>query len=79
MGPVICGAGTGARCVRKSSFVRGSPPKTGVTGYGKNSSSPVQGVEYDEGASPPRPTLEGTGRGDIIACAYYVDAKAVRV
>ena len=32
VGPVICGAGIGARCVRKSSFVRGSQPTTGVAG-----------------------------------------------
>ena len=30
VGPFICGAGIGARCVRKSSFVKGSPTKTGV-------------------------------------------------
>ena len=79
MEPVICGGGIGARCVRKSSFVRGSPLKTGVAGKGKNSSSPLHGVGYDEGASPPRPAPGGTGRGKIIACAYYVDAKVVRV
>ena len=32
VGPFICGAGIGAHFVRKSSFVRGSPPKTGVSG-----------------------------------------------
>ena len=79
MGPVICDAGIGVRCVRKSSFVGGSPPNTGVAGQGKNSSSPLHGVGYDEGASPPRPTLGGTGQGGIIACAYYVGAKVVRV
>ena len=30
VGPVILFSGIGARCVRKSSFVTGSPPKTGV-------------------------------------------------
>ena len=30
VGPVIRFSGIGARYVRKSSFVRGSPPKTGV-------------------------------------------------
>ena len=32
MEPVIYGAGIGARCVWKSSFVKGSPPKTGLAG-----------------------------------------------
>ena len=30
VGPVILFSGIGARCVRKSSLVRGNPPKTGV-------------------------------------------------
>ena len=30
VGPVILFSGIGARCVRKSSFVRGRPPKNGV-------------------------------------------------
>ena len=29
------GAGSGTRCIRKTSFVRGTPPKTGVVDYGK--------------------------------------------
>ena len=30
VGPAILFSGIGARCVRTSSFVRGSPPKNGV-------------------------------------------------
>ena len=40
-GPIICGVDIGARCVWKSSFVTGSPRKTGVTGGGANSTTPA--------------------------------------
>ena len=45
------GDGIGARCVRKSSDVRGSPPKTGISGEG--ASPPKTGI-YGEGTSPPK-------------------------
>ena len=70
MGPIICDVGIGARCVRKSSFVRGTPPKTGVTGKEANSRRPASEVGYSEGDSPPRPT-PGMGQGELMsACAY---------
>ena len=64
MGPVICNVGIGARCVRKSSFVRGSPSKTGVDeGVNLFRSMPVIG--YGDGASPPKPT-PGMGQGGVM-------------
>ena len=45
------GDGIGARCVRKSSDVGGSPPKTGISGEG--ASPPKTGI-YGEGTSPPK-------------------------
>ena len=64
MGPVIWNVGIGARCVRKSSFVRGSPPKTRVD-EGANPFRPVLGIGYDDGASPRRPTL-GIGQDSVM-------------
>ena len=61
MRPIICGVGLGAWCVRKSPFVRGVPPKTGVVGKGVYPSRPVSGVRYDEGLAHPGQCL-GWGR-----------------
>ena len=52
------GDSIGARCVRKSSGVRGSPPKTGI--FGEGASPPKTGIS-GEGTSPPKPT-PGTGQ-----------------
>ena len=64
VGPVICIGGIGARCVRKSSFVRGSPLKTGV-GEGGNTFRPEPGIGYDHWASPPKPT-PGMGQDGVM-------------
>ena len=37
------------------SFVRGSPPKTGI-GKGNKLFDPVPVIGFDDGTSPPRPT-----------------------
>ena len=60
----ICSFGIGRRCVRKSSFIRGSPPKTRV-GKGKNPLDPVPVIGFGDGTSPPRPT-PGTGKNDMM-------------
>ena len=57
------GDGIGARCVRKSSDVRGSPPKTGISGEG--ASPPKTGI-YGEETSPPKPT-PGTGQEGVVS------------
>ena len=57
------GDGIGARCVRKSSGVRGSPPKTGISGGG--ASPPKTGIS-GEGTSPPKPT-PGTGQEGVVS------------
>ena len=57
------GDGIGARCVRKSSDVRGSPPKTGISGEG--ASPPKTGI-FGEGTSPPKPT-PGTGQEGVVS------------
>ena len=57
------GDGIGARCVRKSSDVRGSPPKTGISGEG--ASPPKTGIS-GEGTSPPKPT-SGTGQEGVVS------------
>ena len=71
------GDGIGARCVRKSSDVRGSPPKTGISGEG--ASPPKTGIHGEgtsppkiaswawqgEGVSPPKPT-PGTGQVGVV-------------
>ena len=50
VGPVLRRSGMGARCVRKSSCVRGSPPKTEDGGW-------CHAVPMLEGGmSPPKPT-----------------------
>ena len=54
--------GNGARCVRKSSCVRGSPPETEISGGG--ASPPKTGIS-GEGASPPKPT-PGTGQEGVV-------------
>ena len=54
VGPALRLSGKGAWCVRKSSFVRGSPPKTQV-GDGFH---PVPRLSSDGRVSPPKPTLE---------------------
>ena len=60
---VVGGDGIGARCVRKSSDVRGSPPKTRISGEG--TSPPKTGMS-DEGTSPPKPT-PGTGQEGVVS------------
>ena len=61
VGPVICISDIGKRCIRKSSFVRGSPHKTAVEkGFG---SVPVF-LDEDE-ASPPKPT-HGMGQDGVV-------------
>ena len=57
------GDGIGAWCVRKSSGVRGSPPKTGISGEG--GSPPKTGIS-GEGTSPPKPT-PGTGQEGVVS------------
>ena len=57
------GDGSGARCVRKSSDVRGSPPKTGI--YGEGASPPKTGIS-GEGASPPKLT-PGAGQEGVVS------------
>ena len=57
------GDGIGARCVRKSSDVRGNPPKTGIAGEGAR--SPKTGI-YGEGTSPRKPT-PGTGQEGVVS------------
>ena len=57
------GDGSGARCVRKSSDVRGSPPKTGISGEG--ASPPKTGIS-GEGTSPLKPT-RGTGQEGVVS------------
>ena len=71
------GDGIGARCVRKSSDVRGSPPKTGISGegasppktgiYGEGTSPPkiASWAWQGEGVSPPKPT-PGTGQVGVV-------------
>ena len=78
MGPILCGSSIEAWCVRKSSYVRGRPPKTRVAGKGETPSSPVPRVE--RGGQPTQANAwDEIGRGGVIACAYYVEAKVVRV
>ena len=61
VGPVIRLSGIGERCVRKSSFVRCSPPKTEVgEGFG-----PMPGLLEDCEVSPPKPT-PGMGQDDVV-------------
>ena len=55
--------GSGARCVRKSSDVRGSPPKTGI--FGEGASSPKTGIP-GEGTSLPKST-PGTGQEGVVS------------
>ena len=57
------GDGIGARCVRKSSGIRGYPPKTGISGEG--ASPPKTGIS-GEGTSPPKPT-PGTGQEGVVS------------
>ena len=57
------GDGIGARCVRKSSDVRGGPPKTGISGEG--ASPPKTGISVEE-TSPPKPT-PGTGQEGVVS------------
>ena len=61
VGPALRFSGIGARCVRKSSFVRGSPPKTQV-GEGFHS---VSRLLSDGGVSPPKPT-PGIGQDGVV-------------
>ena len=51
-GPALRLSGIGARCVRKSSYVRGSPPKTKVGEW----CHAVPRLLSDGGVSPPKPT-----------------------
>ena len=57
----MCISGIGARCVRKSSFVRGSSPKTGV----RKGFRSVPEFLYNDGASPPKPT-PGMGQDGVV-------------
>ena len=57
------GDGIGVRCVRKSSNVRGSPSKTGISGEG--ASPPKTGIA-GEGTGPPKPT-PGTGQEGVVS------------
>ena len=57
------GDGIGARCVRKSSDVGISPPKTGISGEG--ASPPKTGI-YGEGTSPPK-LKPGTGQEGVVS------------
>ena len=57
------GDGIGARCVRKSSDVRGGPPKTGISGEG---ASPAKTGISGEGTRPPKPT-PGTGQEGVVS------------
>ena len=57
------GDGIGARCAWKSSDVRGSPPKTRISGEG--ASPPKPGIS-GEGTSPPKPT-PGTGQEEVVS------------
>ena len=57
------GDGIEARYVRKSSDVRFSPPKTGISGEG--ASPPKTGIS-GEGTSPPKPT-PGTGQEGVVS------------
>ena len=68
------GDGIGAWCVRKSSGVRGSPPKTGISGEG--GSPPKTGIS-GEGTSPPKATPGRAGRGGESARADEINAKIV--
>ena len=58
----------GAQCVRKSSDVRGSLPKTGISG--KGASPPKTGIS-GEGTSPPKPT-SGTGQEGVVSPHAWV-------
>ena len=60
---VAKGDGIGARCVRKSSDVRGNLPKTGISGEG--ASPPKTGIS-GEGTSPPKPA-PGTGQEGVVS------------
>ena len=62
------GEGIGARCARKSSDVRGSPPKTGISGEGaiRRGDQPTQAHARN-----------GAGRGGESARADEINAKIV--
>ena len=62
---VVCVGGIGARWVRKSSGVRGSPPKTGVSGGGVSPPKIASWAWQGEGVSPPKPT-PGTGHVGVV-------------
>ena len=69
------GDGGGARCVRKSSDVRGSPPKTGISGEG---ASPTQNWDIRRGDQPTQAhARDGAGRGGESARADEKNAKIV--
>ena len=62
---VMCVGGIGARWVRKSSGVRGSPPKTGESSGGVSPPKTASGAWQGEGVSPPKPT-PGTGQAGVV-------------
>ena len=62
---VVCVGGIGARWVRKSSGVRGSPPKTGGSGGGVSPPKIASWAWQGEGVSPPKPT-PGTGQVGVV-------------
>ena len=59
------GVGIGARCARKSPFVRGSPRKIGVVGEEANPVRLLPGMGYDNGANPHGPT-PGLGQDGVM-------------
>ena len=61
VGPAMRLGGIGARCIRKLSFVSGSPPKIRV-GEGFR---PVPRLPSDGGVSPPKPT-PGMGQDGVV-------------
>ena len=61
----MCVGGIGARCVRKSSSVRGSPPKTGESGGGVSPPKTASEAWQGEGVNPPKPT-PGTGQAEVV-------------
>ena len=61
VGPIMRLSGIGARCVRKSSFIRGSLPKNRV----EEGFRPVSRLSSAGGVSPLKPT-PGMGQDGVV-------------